>query len=776
MRRRRSSLLSAGLLVTVALTAGHDEAGATQSVTVIRHSGPTRYATAAEVATATYQPAGTPGAVGVRPRPDVIVASGENFPDGLAAAGLAGHLDAPVLLTQRDTLPAETAAALGTLVASRVHVMGGTSAISQAVRDQISALGYTLVTNYAGVNRYDTSARIATAIGAANVGGLNGKRTAFVVVGTNFADALATGAPAFAGRHPILLTESASLPPETSLALTTLGIQHVVIVGGTTAVGQGVADAVAAKGMTVSRIAGTDRAATARLLANLTVTAVGSGGFGFPAAGVVLYNGFDGFADGLAAGPMAGKLRFPLVPVDDASVPTASSTFLNANKATISRIEVVGGTAAISDTTATAVKSTATTGTPVATIAAFHGGTTFTVSFSEAINPATLTADDFSITSAAPAETSGAVTAVPGTGNTRFSVAVNGSGLDPGDVVSLIDGVPADSLAEVTSVSGGKVSTAATVVVTDTTAPLVTFTANAGSGGAGTGILVTISEPVTGFTAADVTLDGAPLAALFGTSPGPFYLTPGGLTAGRVVAVAAAAFTDLAGNPVAATSQTVGTDSLSPSLSSAVAEITRSGTDSLGVLQGLSTLIVTARTTGYTGLTFSITAGAGNSQPTLLYNSATKAIAVTLGITPGNNSPAAIAQLINTSTAVNGLVSATGIGTPDLSPAASAALTGGSTTGAITVTFSEAMLGNAAGALAVDIDGNLATFGDRFTEAGGYTASPSGLFTVNTVNPGAVVLSNALAPIPGTSKLIIDTAFSDFAGNQAPAGTVVTIA
>ncbi len=58
MPRRRSSVVSAGLLLTVALAAGHDGANATQSVTVIRHSGATRYATAAVVATATYQPAG----------------------------------------------------------------------------------------------------------------------------------------------------------------------------------------------------------------------------------------------------------------------------------------------------------------------------------------------------------------------------------------------------------------------------------------------------------------------------------------------------------------------------------------------------------------------------------------------------------------------------------------------------------------------------------------------------------------------------------------------
>lgn len=100
-------------------------------------------------------------------------------------------------------------------------------------------MGYTLVETYSGTNRYDTAAKIAAAIGNGNIGGFGGKRTAILAVGNNYADALAAGSIAFKGKHPILLTDSAALSTETNAVLTSLGIQQVIIMGGTSAVRSG---------------------------------------------------------------------------------------------------------------------------------------------------------------------------------------------------------------------------------------------------------------------------------------------------------------------------------------------------------------------------------------------------------------------------------------------------------------------------------------------------------------------------------------------------------
>jgi putative cell wall-binding protein len=98
-----------------------------------------RYGTAALLATEAY-PAGADV---------VLVASGENFPDALAAAPLAAFYDAPIVLTQRDSLPAVTAAALAELDPGDVIVLGGTAAVGQAVFNELVG-GPWQATRYAG--------------------------------------------------------------------------------------------------------------------------------------------------------------------------------------------------------------------------------------------------------------------------------------------------------------------------------------------------------------------------------------------------------------------------------------------------------------------------------------------------------------------------------------------------------------------------------------------------------------------------------------------------
>ena len=142
------------------------------------------------------------------------MASGLNFPDGLAAAGLAGAANAPVLLTDPNTLPGVTqnamAAVFGSSATKTVHIVGGESAVSAVVAAQVTSLGYT-VNRIAGENRYETAADIAAfqatlaPVGITRVAGIP-LRTAIVATGENFPDALSGGAPAFRGKHPILLT------------------------------------------------------------------------------------------------------------------------------------------------------------------------------------------------------------------------------------------------------------------------------------------------------------------------------------------------------------------------------------------------------------------------------------------------------------------------------------------------------------------------------------------------------------------------------------------
>jgi putative cell wall-binding protein len=181
---------------------------------IIRLDGANRYATAARVA------------VQIGKATDVLLASGDDahLVDALAAGGPAAATGRPILLTQAGSVPPETAAALTSLGATSVLVVGGEGAISSA-----SVSGLPGVTRAAGANRYATAAAVAAAF-AAQVPPTS------VVVGSgdpaNLVDALAGGSLA----QLMLLTQRTQLPPETAAFVKGSSVQKAVILGGTGAV------------------------------------------------------------------------------------------------------------------------------------------------------------------------------------------------------------------------------------------------------------------------------------------------------------------------------------------------------------------------------------------------------------------------------------------------------------------------------------------------------------------------------------------------------------
>jgi putative cell wall-binding protein len=87
-----------------------------------------RYATSAAVA-GTFAPGASAA----------YIAVGTSFPDGLAAASVAGRANAPVLLVTQHTIPAAIAAALTTLRPTSITVVGGPGVIDNAVQSALGA-------------------------------------------------------------------------------------------------------------------------------------------------------------------------------------------------------------------------------------------------------------------------------------------------------------------------------------------------------------------------------------------------------------------------------------------------------------------------------------------------------------------------------------------------------------------------------------------------------------------------------------------------------------
>ena len=204
---------------------------------VSRVAGPTRWATAVEVAQ------------DVAPSPDtVVLATGETFPDAVAASAYAAHQGWPVLLTGRDVLPDEVDGYLAAAGSVRVVPIGGPAAISEAVLAELSAGGHTVADRLAGSTRWATSHRIATA----HADALGSPTDLWVATGEAFPDALTAGVAAAANGALLQLSPTGALDvPDTNRdvlgrlrsqsACTGDGdLDDVALVGGLSALSRGV--------------------------------------------------------------------------------------------------------------------------------------------------------------------------------------------------------------------------------------------------------------------------------------------------------------------------------------------------------------------------------------------------------------------------------------------------------------------------------------------------------------------------------------------------------
>ena len=267
----------------------------------------------------------------------VILASGANYPDALAASSLAGGLDAPILLTDPNGLSDAAKGRLESLCPSRVFIVGGNAAVSPDVERQIKEMlgSGCAVFRVAGQTRYETSLVAAE---------INPKSSDTVIVATggNYADALSVSPYAFASGSPVLLCDSASgLAGAAVESIRSGGYSRAVIVGGTAAVPASVEGQLQSAGIRdVTRLSGATRFETSSRIADFELAS----GLGFSMDGVLLATGMN-FPDALSAGPLAGRSRSPLLLVDPGA--EYACAYLSWFRGEVSSATVVGGTAAV---------------------------------------------------------------------------------------------------------------------------------------------------------------------------------------------------------------------------------------------------------------------------------------------------------------------------------------------------------------------------------------------------------------------------------------------
>ncbi len=196
------------------------------------------------------------------------------------------------------------------------------------------------------VGDFSSDRLVVFVVAGSDFGLLNGLRTAFLATGERASDALVAGAASARRGLPLLLSSATSLPPATGDALTALGIEQVVIVGGTAAVGDEVAAELGNRGLAVQRIAGPNRVETAIAFALFAVDQLG-----FRLDHVNLASGgATAFPDTLALGPHAGLERAPILLTGGGAELDAplQAFFTQSGPCTVQSLHVAGGTAPLS--------------------------------------------------------------------------------------------------------------------------------------------------------------------------------------------------------------------------------------------------------------------------------------------------------------------------------------------------------------------------------------------------------------------------------------------
>jgi putative cell wall-binding protein len=184
-----------------------------------------------------------------------------------------------------------------------------------------------------GLNRFEVSAQISKGYFAPGVA------AAYVVSGLDFADGVSAGAAAAHDGGPVLLIEQNSIPSAIAAELTRLQPQRIVIVGGEGVITASVAAALGRWSADVQRVAGPDRYATSRAVAEYA--------FAGGVTSTFLATGRS-FPDALSASAAAGVGGSPVILVDGSQGELDSATQATLDGLGVQQVHLAGGTGVVS--------------------------------------------------------------------------------------------------------------------------------------------------------------------------------------------------------------------------------------------------------------------------------------------------------------------------------------------------------------------------------------------------------------------------------------------
>lgn len=268
----------------------------------------------------------------------VVLARSDDYADALAAGPLAASMEGPILLTGPDQLDPAVADEVLRLRPETAVLVGGETALSENLEQELRAAGIPAVERIGGPTRYDTAALVAMRIGGEGL---------YIAEGSNadpargWPDALAASPVAALQGWPVLLVARDTLPAATASALQELRPLEAVIVGGEAAVSQAVAAELAAHVPTTQRIGGVSRWETSALLADRAIESGASADSTWVASG-------GHWAEALIAGPAVAAAGGVLLLVDGVDLQGSPATAEWARAHPGQRVTIVGDGASVS--------------------------------------------------------------------------------------------------------------------------------------------------------------------------------------------------------------------------------------------------------------------------------------------------------------------------------------------------------------------------------------------------------------------------------------------
>jgi len=261
----------------------------------------------------------------------VVITSGNSIVDGVTATPLATSYDSPILLSDKDKLTDYTKNELKRLNPKKVIIIGGESVVTNKVINEIKSILPNAATNrIGGINRYETSLKIAKEIDS-----INPINKIYVAGGNGEVDALSIASKAGEEKQPIILMPKDNVDSNSYNWLKNKNLQNAYFIGGNAVLSDNVISKVndiTSNNVLNNRIFGDDRRETNGKVIEKFYTN--------SSYEKVLVSKSDPLVDALTAGPLAAKLKSPIVIVGN-NVSKTQSKVLEPKKAKL--VYEIGG-------------------------------------------------------------------------------------------------------------------------------------------------------------------------------------------------------------------------------------------------------------------------------------------------------------------------------------------------------------------------------------------------------------------------------------------------